>query len=98
MAPITFHTIAAVGFSTVISAVILWRLWIAISRGTVNFDLNFFFDTGFRDSKRGGAPEFYVDISRDSYPLLYWGLILLMSGVGVLLLIIAVVVLKVGIK
>jgi hypothetical protein len=98
MAPITFHTIAAVGFSTVISAVILWRLWIALGRGTVNFDLNFFFDTGFRDSKRGGAPEFYVDISRDSYPLVYWGLILFMSGAAALLLTIAVVVLRVGIQ
>jgi hypothetical protein len=89
MAPITFHTMAALGFSTAISAIILWRLWIAIGRGSLNFDLNFFFDTGFRGPKRATEPEYYVDISRDSYPL---------SGAAALLLIIAVVILRVGIQ
>lgn len=97
MAALTFHTVACVGFIVLVEALVGWQLYRAFSKGTVNFDVNFFFDTGFRDPRWASRREYYVDFDRNSHPLIYSVLVIFLTGFSLLLLAIAVVVLKVGI-
>jgi hypothetical protein len=97
MAPFTFHTLAAVGFVALALAMVLWRLGRAIGGGAVNFDVNFFFDTGFRNPSAPAGPEYFVDIGKNSHPFVYRALVLFLSGFALLLVAIGIVILKVGI-
>ena len=67
------------------------------SRQTINFDINFFFDTGFRSSRSPGTREYYVDFNRAGYPFLFWCVVVFYAASVALLLGIGIVILKVGI-